>query len=289
MAEPLVTVAMSAFNAAETLGSAVRSILLQTFVDWELLVIDDGSQDRTVMVMREFSDSRIRFVQQPPGNLGLAARLNQCVSLARGRYFARMDADDVSYPRRLEAQVAYLEAHPEIDLVGTRALLFKGEGKAFGLYAKAFDHQEICRRPWWGFPLAHPTWMGRREWFATNPYRELHTRCEDQELLLRTFETSRFAALSDVLLGYRMDRILAGKLGLGRLNYCRELLRQVHDRASALRAAQGVLVHSLAYGRDLTLHATGSLSRRSRQSFYPIQPRLVAEWEQVWLDASGHR
>lgn len=287
MAEPLVTVAMPVHNAVGTLGTAVRSILLQTFGDWEMLVINDGSSDGIAKAMEEFADCRIRFIQQPTGNMGLAARLNQCVSLARGRYFARMDADDVAYPLRLEKQVHYLQDHPEIDLLGTRALLFKGEGKAFGLYAKAFDHEQICRRPWWGFPLAHPTWMGKLEWFETNPYRERHTRCEDQELLLRTFENSRFAALPDVLLGYRMDRILAGKLGLGRLNYCRELIRQVHDRPSAMRAARGALVHSLAYGRDLTLHATGSLSRRSRQSFYPLAPRYIAEWENVWREATG--
>jgi hypothetical protein len=150
------------------------------------------------------------------------------------------------------------------------------------MFAKAFDHQTICQRPWWGFPLAHPTWMGKRDWFAAHRYRERHTRCEDQELLLRTFDTSRFAALPDVLLGYRMDRIIAGKLGLGRLNYCRELIRQAHDKPSALRATQGVLVHSAAYARDIALNATGRLGRRSRPSFYPVDERYLPEWEQVW-------
>ena len=286
-APPLVTIGMSVFNAADTVATSVRSICGQTFTDWELLVIDDGSTDGIADVMRQFSDPRVRFIQIPGGNRGLATRLNQCISLARGRYFARMDADDVAYPERLERQVRFLDEHPEVDLLGTRALLFKGEGKPFGLYAKAFDHTEICRRPWWGFPLAHPTWMGKHEWFVRHQYRERHTRCEDQELLLRTFDTSQFAALSDVLLGYRMDRILAGKLGLGRLNYCRELVRQIHSGPSALRAARGILVHSLAYGRDIALHISGTVSRRSRQMFYPLDARVIAKWQQVWADSSS--
>ena len=283
---PLVTVGMPVYNAAATVATAVRSICLQTFTDWELIVIDDGATDRIVEVMRDFPDPRIRFIQSPAGNQGLATRLNQCVDLARGRYFARMDADDVSYPERLERQVNYLQEHPEIDLLGTRALLFKGEGNPFGLYAKAFDHAEICRLPYWGFPLAHPTWMGKHEWFASHRYEERHTRCEDQELLLRTFEHSQFAALPDVLLGYRMDRIIAGKLGLGRLNYCRELVRQVRNRPTALRAARGILVHSLAYGRDITLHISGIVNRRSRQMFYPLDNRVIEPWQKIWAEAS---
>ena len=129
MSDPLVTVARSVFNAAATVGLAVRSILAQTCGDWELIVIDDGSTDRTREILSRAQDPRIRFIQEPSGNLGLAPRLNQCVRLARGRYIARMDADDVAYPQRLEKQVSFLQDHPDIDLLGTGAVVFKGEGE----------------------------------------------------------------------------------------------------------------------------------------------------------------
>ena len=118
MSDPMVTVAMSVHNAAPTLESALQSILWQTFQDWELIVVDDGSTDQTPRILSRFTDRRVRLVQGEEGQKGLAFRLNQCVQLARGKYIARMDADDISYPERLERQVQYLETHPDIDLLG---------------------------------------------------------------------------------------------------------------------------------------------------------------------------
>jgi glycosyltransferase involved in cell wall biosynthesis len=285
---PLVTVAMSVYNAAATVELAIRSIQSQSLGDWELIVIDDGSVDQTRQIIAKVQDPRIRLIQEPCENLGLAARLNQCVRLARGRYVARMDGDDVAYPQRLARQVQYLEQHPEIDLLGSGAVVFKGEGEVVGLYPTACDHEEICRRPWWGFPLAHPTWMGKQRWFASHPYSEGRTRCEDQALLLQCFSNSQFSALEEVLLGYRMEGISAKKLGQGRLNYCRQLVRQVCDVPSALTAARGVLDHSLAFSRDVLLDATGTLNRRSRQSFQAANDQVQNQWRIVWCGVVSH-
>ena len=282
MSDPLVTVAMSVYNAAATVDLAIRSIQSQSLGDWELIVIDDGSVDQTRQIIAQMRDPRIRLIQEPCKNLGLAARLNQCVRLARGRYVARMDGDDVAYPQRLARQLQYLEQHPEIDLLGSGAVVFKGEGEVVGLYPTACNHEEICRCPWWGFPLAHPTWMGRRLWFVSHPYREGCIRCEDQELLLRSFSHSKFAALDEVLLGYRMDGISARKTGQGRLNYCRQLWNQSSDISSLRIAARGVMVHGLAFGRDLLLAATGTLNRRSRLSFQPANDQVRHQWHSVW-------
>ncbi|HWG95547.1 MAG TPA: glycosyltransferase family 2 protein, partial [Nitrospira sp.] len=173
---PLVTVAMSAYNAAATIDLAIRSIRSQSLEDWELIVVDDGSTDSTrEIVSFHAQDPRIRFIQEPSGNRGLAVRLNQCVRLAKGQYVARMDADDMAYPQRLERQVQFLEEHRDIDLLGTGAVIFKGEGEIIGCYPTANSHEAICRRPWWGFPLAHPTWMGKRTWFLSHPYSDEDT------------------------------------------------------------------------------------------------------------------
>jgi glycosyltransferase involved in cell wall biosynthesis len=281
-ARPLVTVVMSAYNASGTIDLALRSILTQTYQDWELIVVDDGSTDRTAESVSQVKDSRVRFIQEPSGNMGLALRLNQCVRLAKGQYVARMDADDVSYPWRLERQVRFLEAHRDIDLLGTGAVIFRGEGEIIGCYPTASSHETVCRRPWWGFPLAHPTWMGKRAWFLAHPYSDQDSRCEDQALLLQCFAHSRFAALEEVLLGYRMTEIKAGKLGRGRLNYCRRLLARVHDCFSLRWAMMGVGVHSVAFARDVVLQLGRTVGSGSHRSWGSVGQAERDQWQSVW-------
>jgi glycosyltransferase involved in cell wall biosynthesis len=280
---------MSAYNASGTIGLALRSILTQTYPNWELIVVDDGSTDRTAEIVSHVKDSRIRFIQEPAGNMGLASRLNQCVRLARGQYIARMDADDVAYPQRLERQVQFLEEHRDTDLLGTGAVIFKGEGEVIGCYPTASSHEVICRRPWWGFPLAHPTWMGKRTWFLSHPYSEQDIRCEDQAVLLQSFSCSRFAALEEVLLGYRMEKIPAGKLGRGRLNYCRRLLARVHGLPSLRWAMMGVGVHTAAFARDVVLQLSRAVGSGSRRSWGSAGRAERDQWQSVWTGlVRGH-
>jgi glycosyltransferase involved in cell wall biosynthesis len=279
---------MSAYNASGTIDLALRSILTQTYPNWELILVDDGSTDRTAEIVSHVKDSRIRFIQEPSGNMGLAARLNQCVRLARGQYIARMDADDVAYPQRLEHQVQFLEAHRDIDLLGTGAVIFKDKGEIIGRYPTACSHESICRRPWWGFPLAHPTWMGKRTWFLSHSYSEKDIRCEDQTLLLRSFSHSRFAALEEVLLGYRVGKISAGKLGRGRLNYCRRLLTKVKDPLSLSWALMGLGVHGAAFARDVML-VGGTIGKDARRSWISAAQAEKDQWQSVWAALNqGH-
>ncbi len=286
MPKPLVTVVLPVRNAESTIGMAIGAILCQTLPDWELLVIDDGSTDRTLEIACRFQDDRVKIIREPSGPLGLATRLNQCIALARGAYVARMDGDDISYPWRLQRQVAFLENNSTVDLLGAGAVVFEAQGEALGRYPSACTHEEICRRPWWGFPLAHPTWMGKLSWFRSHPYSEQHTRCEDQALLFSSRFDSRFAALPDILLGYRLERISANKLGRGRLNYCRLLVRQAHDPSSVLVALRGILTHAVAYARDLVLQHTGSSVFPVRSSFESLSENELHEWHRVWEHVS---
>jgi glycosyltransferase involved in cell wall biosynthesis len=201
-ANELVSIALPSFNAEKTIGDAIASILLQTWENWELLLIDDGSKDRTVEIAQSFDDPRIRIISDGQ-NKGLPTRLNEAIDLASGKYFARMDNDDICFPDRLKKQVEHLESHPEIDLLGTKALAFVSPGKATGFFPFRQTHEEICARPWNGFYLPHPTWMGRIEWFRKYRYR-IVDRAEDQDLLLRSYSESRFECLPEVLFAYRL-------------------------------------------------------------------------------------
>ena len=113
--EPLVTVLLPAYNSEAFVRESLQSILDQTFTDFELIVIDDASTDGTVALVKAFQDSRIRLVQKPH-NTGYTDSLNNGIRLARGRYIARMDADDISLPHRFQKQVQFLDAHPDVAL-----------------------------------------------------------------------------------------------------------------------------------------------------------------------------
>lgn len=203
---PLVTVAMPVYNAGKYLRLAVLSIVRQTFTDWELLIIDDGSTDNSLQDIDDIIDARIRILRDG-ANKGLAVRLNEAIDMARGRYFARMDQDDVSYPERFERQVEALQNDQRLDLVATRAITIDEDGQVTGLFPCALSHDEICARPWRGFHFPHPTWMGRIEWFRKHRYMAPGPYCcEDQELLLRSYCVSRFCTLKEILFAYRFRK-----------------------------------------------------------------------------------
>jgi len=201
---PLVTVAMPVYNAGKYLRLAVLSIIKQTFTDWEMLIIDDGSTDNAFDSISDINDERIHILRDG-SNKGLAARLNEAIDLARGQYFARMDQDDVSYPERFERQVEALLNDSTVDLVGIRAVTIGDDNELTGVLACADSSEKICSKPWRGIGLPHPTWMGKIMWFRKHRYAEPAPYfCEDQELLLRTYENSRFLIINEQLFAYRI-------------------------------------------------------------------------------------
>lgn len=202
--KPLLTVALPVFNAGHFIEMAVQSIIDQTFSDWELLIVDDGSTDDSLQSIECLSDNRVRILQDGR-NKGLPTRLNEAIDLAQGKFFARMDQDDVSFPERFARQIQYLQDNPQLDVVAVQAIAVSDENKIIGLLPCPLSHKEICARPWQGFCFPHPTWMGRIEWFRKHKYSTYDTYfCEDQELLLRTYCHSRFGAINDFLFAYRM-------------------------------------------------------------------------------------
>ncbi|MDE3136081.1 MAG: glycosyltransferase [Acidobacteriota bacterium] len=283
---PLVSIGMPVWNCEKTIGAAIRSILNQTHGNWELLVIDDGSTDGTLREARRFVDSRIR-VHADGCQRGLVPRLNEAVKLSRGEYFARMDGDDVSFPERLEMQLTYLDWNPAVDLVGAGVIVFRGEGEVLGTRALPLTHEEICRRPQSGFHLAHPTWLGRTEWFRDHPYRSDAVRAEDQDLLLRTYRSSRFAALPAVLLGYREESLRLEKILRGRRSFLRSVVREECSHGRTLRAMAAICEQVAKGLLDAIAITTGLDYAILRHRALPADPAIVQRWKRVWAASQG--
>lgn len=218
--KPLVSVLLPVFNAGKSLFPAVYSIIQQTYQNWELLILDDGSTDGAVDKLKETTnDARIK-IYSDGYNCGLSHRLNQGVQLAKGKYIARMDADDFSFPNRFQIQIDFLENNPKVDLLGTRAIVFRNQDPMIvGLLPYRQFHNELLKMPWRGIPLPHPTWMGKREWFLSHQYSLPEVkRAEDQDLLLKSSKDSIYHCLPNVLLAYRQAPLDVKKTRIARFS-----------------------------------------------------------------------
>ncbi|MBD2308798.1 glycosyltransferase family 2 protein [Chroococcidiopsis sp. FACHB-1243] len=279
--QPLVTIGLPVLNSEKTLKAAICSILNQTYCNWELIIIDDGSKDRTLSVAQSFQDPRITVIADGL-HMNLSHRLNQAISLAKGKYFARMDGDDISYPERLEAQVRYMEKHPNIDLLATRTIVFDKDGHSRGCTFATESHAEICSRPWSGFPLAHPTWLGKLEWFLTHQYRENAIRMEDYDLLLRTYKTSCFSCLPQILLGYRVESLSLKKILASRYHHCITLMNKAFFEKDYLLAV-GVVEQAIKALVDIFAIATGLNFKLLRhRAGSPVNQVDLIKWEATW-------
>ena len=204
---PAVSVVMTVYNTARFVAEAVDSVLAQTFRDFEFVVVDDGSTDGSLSILRdrERRDARIRLISRP--NTGIVRAANEGMELARGHYIARMDSDDVCLPRRFEAQVAYLDAHPQCVLVGSRVTVVDPYGSPVFESGQKLTHEEIDAEllgSGGGWAIVQPSAMMRAEAVRrVGGYRGRHNVSEDQDMFLRLAEVGRVANLPEPLLLYR--------------------------------------------------------------------------------------
>jgi len=201
---PLLSVILPVYNGLPYLRQAIESVLSQSFKDYELLIIDDGSTDGSEQVVAKLDDPRIRYVQQ--GNRGLAATLNRALSLAAGKYIARQDQDDVCFPLRFRRQVEFLGAHPEVGLLGTAAEIWVGNTRTQRKLAHPTDNAALKFAMLFNNYLVHSSVMIRRSVLdEIGGYSEDKQRQppEDYELWSRVIRKYRVANLPDVLLAYR--------------------------------------------------------------------------------------
>jgi glycosyltransferase involved in cell wall biosynthesis len=203
---PSVSVLMPVYNGARYLAEAVESILAQTFGDFEFVIVDDGSTDRSPALLDEYGkhDTRIRIVRR--ANTGIVGALNDAIAASRAPLVARMDADDVSEPQRLEKQVTYLREHGECVAVGSRVTGIDPYGCVLFQSEHKLGHDEIDGEllNGVGWAIVHPVAMLRRDAVEkVGRYRKEWQWVEDLDLFLRLAEIGKLANLPDQLLRYR--------------------------------------------------------------------------------------
>lgn len=204
MKMPKISVVMAVYNGMPYVKEAVGSILNQSYKNFEFIIVNDASTDETLKYLKSLNDKRIKIINNPK-NLGLAASLNKALAITKGKYIARMDADDISLSNRLETQLMYLEGHPQIALCGSWAELIDEKGFKVGL--KRYPQQpEKIKFILLYYPcIIHPTFFARSEFYAElKGYDPKFDFAEDYELLMRARNKFKMANINKTLLKWRL-------------------------------------------------------------------------------------
>jgi len=201
---PLVSIVLPVKNGAQYIGDAIDSLLIQTFSDFELIVIDDGSTDETAQIVNGYTDPRVSLVSQE--NQGVARAANRGFALAKGKYITRHDHDDISLPERIEKQVRFLEAHPECGMVGSWAKIWNGETPTNKLHCHPVSPGAIAFALLFNAPFVNASCLFRREVLEwSRGYCEDESRIppEDYEFFSRICQKFDLANIPEFLIIYR--------------------------------------------------------------------------------------
>ena len=222
-----VTVVLPFHNSETTLACAIQSVFAQTYTDWRLMLINDGSTDYSLRVASSVRDSRVSVISHDV-NRGLAMRLNEAATLVETDLIARFDADDLMHPNRLATQVDFLESNLEVDVLGTGLCSLDDYHRPLGMRGS-----DVCLYSTTGLlrkkqSLVHPSIVARRAWFLRNRYAEDIRRAQDFELWVRSSSQGDFRAqsLAMPLHFYRED---------GNLRLSSQLRSRVVEIATARR------------------------------------------------------
>ena len=204
MDDPQVSVVMAVYDCEKYISMAIDSILKQTFNDFEFIIVSDGANVKTREIINSFNDKRIVFVEQD--NKGLPLSLNKAIGLARGKYIARMDCDDVSKPFRLQKQFDYLEKNKGISILGGQAEIVDHKGKPVGYSDKPIEYKHVNCFIRYSCPVMHPTYFVRKGVYsALGGYRNI-TPGQDYDFLIRARKHGYLIEnLPDRIISYRIN------------------------------------------------------------------------------------
>ncbi|MGC4031252.1 MAG: glycosyltransferase [Tepidisphaeraceae bacterium] len=298
---PAVSVILAAYNAEKYLAEAVDSILAQTFTDFELLLIDDGSKDSTPRIVAEYGrrDSRVVPISRP--NKGLTRTLNEGIERAAAPLLARMDADDVAEPTRFEKQVAYFNEHPECVCVGSRVTLIDPLGSPIKVTDHALDHATIDAGliKGIGWSVVHPAAMLRAD--ATRKvggYREQFKTSQDLDLFLRLAEVGRLANLAEPLLRYRQhfESVANTKADI-QWKLKAEIVGDAYDRRGLPRPESWPFERRVPKAFDQQLRdwtwaalkaGNKTVARHHARELFKTKPFATATWKTMFCALRGH-
>lgn len=285
--QPLVSVIMPAYNAERYLNEAVESILCQTFRDFELIVIDDCSTDGSLAILKSFAarDERVSLLENAQ-NLGVTPTLNHGIQAARGEYIARMDADDISLPDRLEKQVTFLQANPEIGLISGREVAIDSAGRELeGDFNVTVEPGCIHWLLHFTNPITHPAVMGRKALYEqAGGYDPEILYAEDYDLWQRMSQFCLLSNLPDVLIKKRTH---TESIGVTRRETMIRSHKLMQQRALSRLLGRPVLLEEVAALRArsaaLPPRQTLNMLRECRDCFFsqntlsPREIRLVRQ------------
>ncbi len=222
--DELITVGIPFFNPGKHLFECLNSVIKQTHSNIEILLIDDGSTDDSLVIIEELikKDSRIKLVSDGK-NRGLIARLNQIIQMAKGKYIARMDADDIMLPQRLETQLNYFRANPDVDIVSTAAYTIDQNNKPIGFRGDHVQSKLTLGKLLKKNPIIHPSILVRSLWYQNNLYDSRYFRAEDLELWCRTVQNVKIHMLAEPLILYR-----EGNVNVKNYNSTMRTLRKIY-------------------------------------------------------------
>jgi glycosyltransferase involved in cell wall biosynthesis len=266
---PRVTVFVPAYDRARYIADTVRSVLAQTFADFELLVVDDGSTDRTAEIVAGFEDPRVRL-ERNGANRGIPYTRNRGLELARGAYLAVLDSDDLMLPGRLAAQVAFLDRHPGHLAIGAWSRMVDAQGRALrGVKRQPVADADVQAHLLFRCCINNRTLMARTAAWRAHAYRAEFPRCQDYDLLVRAAPHGALANLPRVL--------VLGRQHPGRYTGQTEALGRERKQAIAAWQLERLVVRYTA--ADLERHH--ALARLGRSGVTPDGPWL--DWCEDWL------
>lgn len=300
MSTPRVSILVPVYNCERYVRDAIGSLLAQTMRDFELIVIDDGSTDGSLAILRDLAagDVRLRVVSRP--NTGLTVALNEALSLATAPLIARMDGDDVAHPDRLAIQCAYMDAHPEVVLLGAQIELIDPFGVPLEAPTFPLDHDSLVAELLTanGWVVCHPVAMMRRSAIdRVGGYRPEFNIVEDLELYLRLAEVGRLANVPERLLQYRQHLKSIVKSRFAEQISLREnVIRQAYARRGVVPPEPLPLVPRVAFPPEEQLRRWGwhalkrgrvDAARGHARQLLRIAPTSWASWKLFFCALRG--
>lgn len=205
---PLVSVVMPAYNSEKYISEAIESVLNQTFKDFEFIIVNDGSTDNTFNIIKEYArkDKRIKVINNKK-NCGISKTRNNGIKLARGKYIATHDSDDISLPTRFQEQLSFMEQHPEVGVVGAYIQIFDSDsGKIIGIRKYSNEDKVLRKNIFFYSPIAQPVSMIRKEVFSeVGYYDNNYPPTEDLDLWFKIGTKYKFSNINKILLRYRVN------------------------------------------------------------------------------------